>query len=464
MSYTPVVSGSKADPDVPSLIAHFKPRRLLQPMRKFLMMGVAILLVGALMPLAAQETNYTPEQYKAWETAQKDTNPRTRLQKLDAFIDKPDWVKSGMLPYILQLYLQSYAELKDPAAVVKSCDKVLALPDLDPTTKYQFAYTRTLQFHQAFSERAPDANEQARSAREGAQLGLQTLEQIQKPENVSDGQWAEQKKGPTTLFNYTIGVASAHLKDYRTAVEALETAGRLNPNDAITYYRLGLVYQQMEPTRANDSFWALARSIALRMPDADRIKTYLRNQLIRYQGTLCDSEVDRQLSELLALAQTSAERPADYRFPSAADLTRARENAGAFLGDLKAGGEGAKLVWLSVCGLEFPDVAVKVIDVADNGESTLLKVYRAQFTDPETATKEMEEATEANMEVTVKDQPEAKRVKKDDYVRFTGTLSGYQPEPFLLSWNDAKVNPEDIPAEDAPGKRPTKRPGKRPSR
>jgi hypothetical protein len=42
-------------------------------------------------------------------------------------------------------------------------------------------------------------------------------------------------------------------------------------------------------------------------------------------------------------------------------------------------------------------------------------------------------------------------------VRFTGTLSGYTPTPFMLTWDAAKVNAEDIPAEKgAPG---AKRPG-----
>ena len=55
-------------------------------------------------------------------------------------------------------------------------------------------------------------------------------------------------------------------------------------------------------------------------------------------------------------------------------------------------------------------------------------------------------------------QPEAKRIQKDDFVRFTGTVTGYQQTPFLLTWDNAKVNMEDIPEEKAaPG---AKRPGR----
>jgi hypothetical protein len=48
------------------------------------------------------------------------------------------------------------------------------------------------------------------------------------------------------------------------------------------------------------------------------------------------------------------------------------------------------------------------------------------------------------MEVHVVGQPDARKVSKDDFLRFTGTLNGYQPAPFLLTWDDAKINQEDL--------------------
>ena len=62
-------------------------------------------------------------------------------------------------------------------------------------------------------------------------------------------------------------------------------------------------------------------------------------------------------------------------------------------------------------------------------------------------------------------QPEAARIKKDDQFRFTGTLTSYSQNPFMLSWDKGKVNAEDIPAEEkaAPGKNapPKKAPAKK---
>ncbi len=55
------------------------------------------------------------------------------------------------------------------------------------------------------------------------------------------------------------------------------------------------------------------------------------------------------------------------------------------------------------------------------------------------------------MEVKIAGQPEAGRIKKDDQFRFTGTLVGYTQNPFMLTWEKAKVNAEDLPAEEKAG-------------
>jgi len=59
----------------------------------------------------------------------------------------------------------------------------------------------------------------------------------------------------------------------------------------------------------------------------------------------------------------------------------------------------------------------------------------------------------ANMMVKVEGQPEAKRLEKDAVVRFTGTLTGYTQSPFMLTWEKAKINTEDLPEEKGAAKK-----------
>jgi len=123
------------------------------------------------------------------------------------------------------------------------------------------------------------------------------------------------------------------------------------------------------------------------------------------------------------------------------------------LADLKAGGDKAKMTWLALCGAEFPEVVGKVIDVTPVTDAVTLKLYTGAT--PE----DIQAATTANLDVKVVGQPEAVRVEKDQGVRFSGTLVGYDPDPnFMLHWDKAKVNAEDIPTEKGGAKKPIRKP------
>jgi hypothetical protein len=126
--------------------------------------------------------------------------------------------------------------------------------------------------------------------------------------------------------------------------------------------------------------------------------------------------------------------------------------------DLKAGGDKAKITWLTACGLDFgaPGIPGKVIEVVPGSDSVQVKVAFV------TSDAEFDAATVPNMDVKTVGQPEVARVEKDGAIHFTGTLASYDPEPaFMLHWEKGKVNEEDIPKEKgAPKKTPAK---KRPS-
>lgn len=432
--------------------------------RRWIVAGVGLLLaslaVSANEPAAwaapQEKPAYTMAEYNAYQAVTKETNLPQRVKLLDDFVAK--FPNSALLPYVYQVYYTTYNELKNFPKTVEYADRLLSFGEkLDAGTKLQALYIRTLAFNFAFNEKDPNAKEQATRAREAALEGLKVLAELKKPENLTDAQFEQNKKGPQALFNYTAGFAALQLKDFKAAIESFKAALAANPSDAVTYFRLGVAYLQMSPPQQMDGFWALARSVALKGPGEAQVRTYLRNQLLRYQQTSCEKLLDDQMNELITLATNSAERPATYKIPSAAELQKAREETTNFIAELKAGGDKAKLIWLATCGLEFPEVVGKVIEVNTN-ESVVLRLFTGAT--PE----ETEAGTIANMEVKVEGQPEAKRLRPGDPVRFSATLVGYDLAPFMLHWAKAKVNPEDIPEEKAPpGKRP-RRFGKKPGR
>lgn len=432
--------------------------------RKMLVAGaITLTLVGlaCALPASAQQDkpSYTPAEYNAYTACANDKVAQTRATCLEDFMAK--FPQSSLLPYAYQLAYTTYNELKNFPKSIEYADKLLALGDkIDLGTRVQAAYIRSYNFHQVFNAQAPDADEQARRAREAALLGVELIGKLPKPDNLTPEQFEQQKAPPLALFYYTAGFAALHLKQYVAAIDSFRSALAKNPNDAVTYFRMGVAYLQMDPPQQMDGFWALARSVALKGPGEAQVRTYLRGQLVRYQGgTVCEKETDTELNGLLTLAASSAERPAGYTIPSASDLDAARKNP-EWLSVLENGGERAKVTWLAMCGLEFPEVYARVFEVAPSDSAVNLKIYTG--TSPE----KMEAATAPNCEVKVNGQPLAANFQKDDYFRFAGTLANYSPDPFMLTWDNAKINPEDLPEEKAaaPGKRgkrpPTKRVGR----
>ena len=430
-------------------------------MRKWMMTGAGLVWIALGMgsgagklwaaPQAAQDQSkpaYTLAEYNAYQAADKETNPQQKIAKLDDFVKT--YPNSSLMPYIYRDYYQTYMALKNYAQVIEYCDRMIALGDkIDTTGKLEAYYTRAQAFYLGMSSdkslQTPDALNKARDA---ALAGLKVLEDLKKPDNVPQDQFDQQKKGVKVLFNAVAALASTSLKDYAAAAGYYKTLLSIDPNDAVSHYRLGIVYLQMTPPQGTDGFWELARAISLKIPNDAQVKTYLRNQIIRYQQPACDKLVDDQVNELLTLAAGATDKPATLNVPSAADLQKARDDTANFLPALKGGGDAGKVMWLASCGLEYPDVGVRVMEPpAVDGDTVTLKVFRGAT--PE----EIEAATDSNMQVKIEGQPEAKRLEKDAVVRFTGTLTGYTQNPFMLMWEKAKINTEDLPEEKGPAKK-----------
>jgi tetratricopeptide (TPR) repeat protein len=424
-----------------------------------------MLLVCAPGPTAAaapqQAPTYTMAEYNAYQAAANEKNAQQRIALLEDFVAK--YPKSTLLPYVYRNYYLTYYELKNYPKTVEYVDKQLASSGdkLDNLSHLEALTARAQAFFLGSNQKALNTPEQLNKARAAAAEGLTVLGQWTKPDTMNDQQYAQQKKSLTVLFNSIAGITSTQLKDYKAAVDSFKEALAVDPTDALNNYRLGVAYLQQEPAQYMDGFWALARAINLKVPGETQVRDYLRKQMLRYQQTGCDKLLNDQMNELIGLAANSAERPATYKIPSGAELQKAREETTNFIVDLKAGGDKAKLLWLAVCGLEFPEVGGKVIEAPSSSDSVVLKLFFAP------TEQEIEAGTVPNMEVKVEGQPEVKRLQAGDGVRFSGTLVGYDPEPFMLHWEKAKVNPEDIPAEKGqpakkhpPAKRPpAKKPG-----
>jgi tetratricopeptide (TPR) repeat protein len=410
---------------------------------------------------AAGQQKYTMAEYNAYQACAAEKSPTQQIKCLDDFVAK--YPNSALLVYIYPLYYNAYSQLKNWPKVIEHADKLLALDKVEAPIRYQAYYARA--FAYSNMPPSPEVQAQAPKACEAAKAGLKTLNELKKPDNMSEQDFEKQKQQPAILFNYTLAQCSMVQKDYQTAIDSYKAVLEKNPDDAITAYKIGQAYMAMNPPQQMDAFWYFAKAVSAKnanQQQANQVKTYLRKLIANYQGgNVCDNLVDAELNELLQLASTSAERPASYKLPSAADLDAARKDMtiASVIADLKAGGDKAKITWLAACGLEFPDVPGKLIEVTPGTDAVRLKVAFV------TSDAEFDAKNTPDMDVKVVGQPEAAKLEKDNPVRFTGTLVAYDPDPnFMLHWDKAKVNAEDIPKEKekkGTKKRPvTKKPGR----
>lgn len=414
---------------------------------------------------------YTMAEYNSEQAAAAEKNPGQQVKSLDDFVSK--YPNSCLLIYVYPLYMQSYGQLRDYGKVMVYADKLVGLGEkIDVATRFNAYYTHAVAYSTLLSNRTngPEVAKDmamAKAAQDAAANALKTLDEVKKPENATDDAWATQTKQFRFTLN-SIGAQAALLqKDYPSAIGFYKAALVVNPDEPITNYNLGKAYLALTPPQYMDGFWYVARGAASKsatQTQAKQLKDYLRKLIVNYQQAACDNLTDAELNELLQLAAGSAERPASYSLPSSADLDAARKDMtiASVFADLKAGGDKSKVTWLASCGLEFPGVPSKVIEVVPGaGESDPI-VFKLAFV---TSDAEFDAATTPNMELKVIGQPAAKRVEKDSPIHFTGTLTAYDPDPaFMLHWEKGKISEEDIPKEKAAPKRPTHRPTKKPGR
>jgi tetratricopeptide (TPR) repeat protein len=363
--------------------------------------------------------------------------------------------------------VQAYTQLKDNKKVMESADKVVSLGDkVDAATKYSALYQRAVAYNALLTDKATAAaagadTAMAKGAQDAAVQALKFLEEVKKPENLTDDQFAQEKTKIKTFLNGVGAQAAVIQKNYPQAIEFYKAVLALNPDDVVTNYRLGQIYLTLQPPQPMDAFWYVARGAASKAATQQQKKQltdYVRKLILNYQQASCDNLTDAELNELLQLAATSPTRPDTYKVPSAEDLNNARKDMTikSVMDTLKAGGDQAKVAWLAACGLEFPDVPGKVLEVTPSADSVVIK---AAFV---TSEEEFNAATTPNMEVKVVGQPEAARLEKDGAFHFTGTLASYDPDPaFMIHWDKGKVKEEDIPADKTPKKAAPKRPAAR---
>lgn len=419
-----------------------------------------------------QKPAYTMPEYNAFTACQQEKDPNQQVKCLDDFVSR--FPNSTLMPFVYQLQYPAYQKLQNWQKVVEVTDKLVALDSAEVGTRAQAAIARLQAFQQLYKPADSNAQDELTKDRDLALKIPAMLSQIPTPQGKTPDQMKQALAPAIDLVDDQAGWASLQLKDYPGAVSAYKSALQAKPEDAAASYELGTAYLALNPPQTLDGFWAIARAISLKVPQTDQVKQYLRSRILAYEQPGCDSQVDQQMNQMLQLAQNSPDRPSTFTIPSAADLSQIRSGSTilTIISDLSAGGDKATTTWLATCGSELSAVSGKVIDAQQGDGVVDFMVFTGATSD------EMQAATTANMDVKVytaapatppaapaaggtapqiTPQPDVVRIQKNDPISFSGTIVSYDPSPFLLHWDDVKVDPTSIPAAEkekaAPGRR-----------
>lgn len=421
--------------------------------------------------------SYTMPEYNQFTACQAEKDNTSKVKCLDGFVSQ--FPNSTLMQYVYQIYYQTYFQLKDFKKAIDYADKLVALADkAELASRVSAAEFRVQVFPYAYTTKDPDYQNQLTKQRDAA---LQAVKLLQEYKAAPGSKLTDADFKKYMAVDYAAaGNADLQMKDNTDAVQAFKSALDNNPSDALSEYHVGLAYLALTPPQSLDGFWALGRAVDLKVPDADKVKDYLRRAMLAYEQPGCVPQVDPQLTDLLQEAANSPQRPATWTIPSADDLNKIRQSSNILtvIQTLGAGGDNAKQTWLAICGAEFPEVVGKIVDINKSDAYVDFMVYSGA------TAQEMQAATTANMDVKVwtappppgaapaasqtgaaaaagaatpapqiTPQPDVVRFQKDDGIRFSGTLVSYDPSPFLLHWDQVKVDPSIIPEKAAPGKR-----------
>jgi hypothetical protein len=427
-----------------------------------ILMGVA-LFAGAVITTgaafaqagqAAQAPAYNRDEYDRWMACRTEKVPEQKVKCLDEFSAKSPGAAAALAPYIASDYMHAYLDVKDWPKVIEAADKLLSFGEkISADDQITARVARAVAFVAGEAQMQTPAKLNA--ARDSARQGIKDLANAKKPDGASQADWDTQNKQRAAYFDTVIAHTSESLKDAPGMVDAYKTLAALDPTDATSWYKVGLAYRAMTPPKDLDAFWAFAKAVSMKGPSEAQIHDYLRRLVASYQQAACDKLVDDEVNQMITLAAGSPDRPATYTLYTADDLNKARTDTTNFIPYLREGGEHGKLMWLAVCGLDYPEIVTKLISIdAPEVGPAVLHTFTGVTGD------ETKDGTVADMEVKLDGtQPEVKRIVLNDELRFGATLTGYDQTPFMLHWEKGKVNPEDIPKEEGKKPAPKKKPG-----
>jgi hypothetical protein len=380
---------------------------------------------GQDQPAAAQSNQpqyKDPAEYTLYDSILKDTNPKTRLDKLQEWQTK--YATTNFETQRKALFLDTYIKLNQPKEAVAEAKLILADNPKDFTSLYYTMYfTRVL----AGDKPTPEVLDQGDKAAAAFLANIDTP-----PPNVTADQWKAARPPMEILAHSTIGWIAMQRKTWDAAESEFQKSLALDPNNAEVDYFMGTVIAgEKNPQKMSVELFYFARAAtyegtgALAPAGRQQVLAFVTTAYKRHHGS------DEGFNDLLAMAKAQPAPAADYHIRTAkeiADEQQKKQEADdaknpqlKLWKDIKSqltGADGATYFSSSMKDAMLPPLKGKVVKLEPEVK-------------PKTVTLALEDGT--TPDATLKfEMPLAGRVDPGTELTFEGVPQSYTAMPYMV--------------------------------
>ncbi len=402
---------------------------------------LVIMLAGALGPMPARmfgqaaapnaaqpQKNWKDRaEFDAFDAITKDTNPKTRLEKLKA------WEMAYPMTEFIQqrqtLFLTTYVALNDAKNAVDEAKQILADNPKDFTALYYTMYFTQGLYGQSQSADVLDQGEKA------AQAVLASIDAP--PAGVAADQWAKLRPDVELLAHVNLGFIAMQRKNWDGAQAEFQKVLMANPNNAQVDFWMGTVIaseKKLDQLPAAMFYFARAatyQGTGALAPDAQKTAlTYVQKQYKNFHGS------DEGFNDLLAAAKNNATPPAGFTIKNANEIAQ----ASAATEEEYNKSHPAEALWASLkMALTAPDGAnyfnmnMKGAEIPTPLKGRVIKLEPA--VKPKTILLAMEDKSNntTTADATLKfEMPLAGKVDEGTELTFQGVADSYTASPFMV--------------------------------
>jgi tetratricopeptide (TPR) repeat protein len=406
-----------------------------------------------------------PAEYNAYMGAIQSQDPNQKVSGLEGFLAQ--YPNSVMKEDALELLMRTYQQLGNVPKTMETANRVL---QANPNNVTSLALLSYLYRIKAQGEQDPAATQDLTQAGQFGEKGLAALPNYQKPENMSDVDFAKLKDQLAGIFNGSVGLAALAAKNYPLAAKSLQDAvNALPPNDPTAFslvYPLALAYlnnPQLTPQDNLQGLWYIARATNLAPTPQykQQIGEFGRRKYMRYHGG------DDGWQDVVTAAASApippqgwTIKPAPTPAEQAANMVQAKPVAQMSFDEIQfilssGNQQAADTVWTAIKDKPLALGGGKVITVSP-AELTIAESYDDINATPPKADITLQMAGE----IPAKLMP-----KEGQNIDFQGKPTSYTPNPFMMTMTEGALvkqkGAEPPPKHTTPTRRPTTR--KKPS-